>query len=488
MLDDPELSEEIATLEASLPVGVRVRQLPVRSFFLGILLSLTKGHQAFLTGVHEALCSLDDQARSRLGVITTKRGVSHLLTYRQIEYLAKLIATSLRNGVEDGLPQPALTRFLDRLVEASVPADYRQASRSVAVDWTDFQSFCHPPSKDGACADPEASWGHRSGGGPGEKSELFFGYFLTLFTMVKEESGPNVAELVRQMSLSSCRHDPVRVAATALEHRARSGVRLGDVLADSGYAHRVAEHFALPVRALGGDLVMDLHPHDRGPKGTLSGAILHNGNCFCPATPKTLFSLGPLARQATPTEIEEHDRRTAELSRYKLGQISSDDADGYFRVQCPALLNKCRCPLRPESMALGYERPEILAPPEHPALCCTQKTFTVPPTVNAKTRQKHDYPSKAHRLSYARRTAVERSNSRIKDPASIDINKGWCRLMGLVAPSLFIAMALMVRNNALVDSFEASEKRNAKHLALGLEPPTRRRRRVSLTELAGINS
>ena len=50
----------------------------------------------------------------------------------------------------------------------------------------------------------------------------------------------------------------------------------------------------------------------------------------------------------------------------------------------------------------------------------------MPPSVNVKTAQKHDYPSKAHRRSHARRTAVERSNSRVKDPASIDVAKGWC--------------------------------------------------------------
>jgi len=45
-----------------------------------------------------------------------------------------------------------------------------------------------------------------------------------------------------------------------------------------------------------------------------------------------------------------------------------------------------------------------------------------------------------------RRTGVERSNSRVKDPATIDIGKGWCRLMGLIGPTLFLAAALAIRN------------------------------------------
>ena len=100
--------------------------------------------------------------------------------------------------------------------------------------------------------------------------------------------------------------------------------------------------------------------------------------------------------------------QSAELARHKLGKITADDADGYHRVMCPAVMGKIRCPLRPASMTLDRDRPEILTPPEHPPACCAQQTITVPPEIAAKTRQKHDYPSAAHRKSYARRTGAER--------------------------------------------------------------------------------
>jgi hypothetical protein len=88
-------------------------------------------------------------------------------------------------------------------------------------------------------------------------------------------------------------------------------------------------------------------------------------------------------------------------------------------------------------MRLDRDRPEILTPPEHPQQCCTQQTITVPADVLAKTAQKHDYPSAAHRRSYARRTGAERGFSTAKDPASNDISRGWCRLMGLAPLMLF---------------------------------------------------
>jgi hypothetical protein len=110
----------------------------------------------------------------------------------------------------------------------------------------------------------------------------------------------------------------------------------------------------------------------------------------------------------------------------------------------------------------------------------------VPPSVNAKTAQKHDYPSKAHRRSYARRTAVERSNSRVKDPASIDVSRGWCRLMGLVPIALFLTCALVVRNLAISDAFCERALDEQERKAAGLAPRTRRRRRRSLQDLAGL--
>jgi hypothetical protein len=92
---------------------------------------------------------------------------------------------------------------------------------------------------------------------------------------------------------------------------------------------------------------------------------------YCPATPRELFELSPLARDASSDETARHDERCAELARYKLGRICVDDPDGYHRVACPALMRKVRCPLREASMMLDLTRPEVVSPPEHPATCWT---------------------------------------------------------------------------------------------------------------------
>jgi hypothetical protein len=150
---------------------------------------------------------------------------------------------------------------------------------------------------------------------------------------------------------------------------------------------------------------------------------------------------------------------------------------------CPAVMGKIRCPHRPESMKLSRDHPEILTPPENPPACCTQKTITVPPQVTAKTRQKHDYPSPAHRRSYARRTSAERTFATIKDPATNNIARGWCRLTGLAPLTLWIACLLTIRNQRILTAWDIGQASNDKRAAAGLPPKTRKRRRKTLASL-----
>jgi hypothetical protein len=472
-------------IEAMLPAGVRPRQLAVRTLLLGMLLAAADGRPAHLTRVHQALTALPEDQQRRLGVLADWKDGPHLLTYRQAEYTFGLVASALGKDEPDGLPSPALQAACDDLLEASVPGEFKGASTSLAVDWTDLPSFSRPPPRGTSdCADPEASWGHRKDNLLRTQDELFFGYYFSAAIMAREEGGPPVPELARRATASSCRHDPVRVLAPVLTAMPGQGTPLGDVLADSGYSHRDAAAWAIPLRAAGAQLVVDLHPHDRGPKGTHEGAIIANGSLYCPQAPRTLLQLGPLAPGATREQAADWERTTAEAARYKLGRLTSDDADGYHRAQCPAVTGKARCPLRPASMTLDRDRPEILTPPDDPQPCCTRQAITVPAGVAAKTRQKHDYPSAAWRRSYARRTAAERGFATAKDPAGNDITRGWCRLMGLAPLMLFTTTLLAVRNQRIIAAWDARQEDNARRAAQGLPPKTRKRRRKTLTMLA----
>jgi hypothetical protein len=331
-------------IEALLPAGVRRRQLAARTLLAGMMLALADGRPAHLTRVHRALTGLGESDQRRLGVLTGWKDGPHLLTYRQAEYTFGLVADALAKGKPDGLPSPDLAGICGGLLEASVPGGFKDASTSLAVDWTDLETFSRPPPRGtSGCAGPEASWGHSRNNLLRSENELFFGYYLSAAVMVPDEQGPAVPELSRRMTLSACRHDPVRAFAPVLT----DGIPPGDILADSGYSHRDAAAWALAVRRAGAALVQDLHPHDRGPKGTHEGAVIANGSLYCPCTPGPLLALGPLPPGAAREQAAGRERKTAGLARYKLGRLTSGDTDGCHRVQCPAAVGKVRCPLRP---------------------------------------------------------------------------------------------------------------------------------------------
>jgi hypothetical protein len=469
---------DVAAIEAAMPTGGRPRQLPVRTLVLGVLLAMADHRPAHLKRVHQALLTLGEHDQRRLGVIATTGRGEHPLTDRQVErtfgsMVAAMDATPVptfrgvgdiqraahlaarRADVDAHTCEGFLVSFSRLLVEASVPDGFKAASTSVAVDWTDHATWSRPADADGIAADADAAWGHRKPNTPGAHHEPFFGYYGQAVTMVPDEDGPPIPELIRRVALHPCNIDPPTALVATFADMAGHGVTIGDVLADSGYAHRLSQRWATPLRRLGARLVQDLHPHDRGRQGTHQGAICCNGNLYCPATPGSLLQISPLSPSATTDEQAAHDHRCAQLARYKLGRLTADDSDGYHRVGCPAAAGKLRCPLKPSSMTLGHQHPEILSPPQQTSSpCCAQDSITVAPSVNAKSRQKHDYPSPAHRRSYARRTGVERSFSTLKDPATTDVRRRWCRLLGRTKNLVMLTCAVVIRNLRIIASFQ----------------------------------
>ncbi|MHB8289940.1 MAG: hypothetical protein ACYDEY_12005, partial [Acidimicrobiales bacterium] len=236
ILCDEGLSKCIASIEMRLPIGVRPRQLSVRTLLLGILLALADDRPAHLRRVHRALVSLPESDKWRLGVLANWHGRPHLLTYRQVEYTFSLVDQALKKKSPDGEPSQKLCELVSSLAEASIPEIYKDASTSLAIDWTDVETFASPVAKgEVGGADPEASWGHRNSGGRGGKTELFFGYYGQLATMVSDEGGDEVPEVVRAMIVTTCSSDPVPAFVAVLQRLVSSGVSLGDILADSGY-------------------------------------------------------------------------------------------------------------------------------------------------------------------------------------------------------------------------------------------------------------
>lgn len=129
-----------ARIEVMLPAGMRPRQLSVRTLLAGMCLTQADGRPAHLTRVHQALTSLPEDDRWRLGVVTDWKGGPHLLTYRQVERTFALVAGVLAKDEPDGLPSAELQAACDDLLEASIPARHKDTSAALAVYWTDAET------------------------------------------------------------------------------------------------------------------------------------------------------------------------------------------------------------------------------------------------------------------------------------------------------------------------------------------------------------
>ena len=118
-------------IEALLPIGVRARQLSVRTLLAGMCLTQADGRPAHLTRVHQALTALGEDDQRRLGVIADWKHGPHRLTYRQTEHTFGLVAAALGKDAPGGLPSPALQAVCDDLLEASI----RRSSKTPAARW-----------------------------------------------------------------------------------------------------------------------------------------------------------------------------------------------------------------------------------------------------------------------------------------------------------------------------------------------------------------
>ena len=89
-------------VEALLPIGVRHRQLRVRTLLAGMMLTQADQRPAHLTRVRGALTALPPADQVRLGVTEDWKAGPHQLTYRQTERTFGLVTGALAKDRPDG--------------------------------------------------------------------------------------------------------------------------------------------------------------------------------------------------------------------------------------------------------------------------------------------------------------------------------------------------------------------------------------------------
>ena len=111
--------------------------------------------------------------------------------------------------------------------------------------------------------------------------------------------------------------------------------------------------------------------------------------------------------------------------------------------------------------------------------------------MNAKTAQKHDYPSAAHRDSYNRRSAAERTFATIKDPATNDHRPRLVPNHGPRHIALLTATVLIARN-LRIDDAHRPPSRDERRATNGSRQGRKRHRQtaddlISRHKPAGLN-
>ena len=248
----------------------------------------------------------DRPARSRPGPARRDRGLEDRPAPAHLPADRAHLRPGRRRAGQGRPRRPALADILaaicDDLLEASIPEEHKHASTALAVDWTDVETFSRPPPRGTSdCADPEASWGHRSGGGPGQDSELFFGYYPSAGTMMREEHGPPVPELARRMTVSLLPHDPARALVPVLTAHAREPAsRSATSWPTPATPTATPSAWAIPLRPAGAQLVQDLHPSDRGPQRHPPRRHHRQRQPLLPAPPRPLLGTRPAGPRRHP--------------------------------------------------------------------------------------------------------------------------------------------------------------------------------------------
>jgi hypothetical protein len=156
--------------------------------------------------VHDALTALPDDDQGRLGVTADWKSGPHQLTYRQAEHTSRIITRTPSKAGPDGAPTPDLQRLCDQLREASIPAQFKDASASLAADWADVEAR--------ARAVPAVA------------------------------AGTGADELARRITACSSACDPAAALVPVLEAMAADGIGVGDILADAGFSYRREDTWA----------------------------------------------------------------------------------------------------------------------------------------------------------------------------------------------------------------------------------------------------
>lgn len=508
-----ELDDALFTTEdGSRQTRGRPRALSIRTLLLGLALCAIDNRELHLVRARQILSSLSHTDCRILAIPAEEASRLGHLTDRQVSYLwcriisvvdpsphfskeAKKAHDAL--DTEPGEPKPvfeparldALQSMLDRLLEASlldIDLPDRQ-TKTYAVDWTYVESWARLRRATQPSPDPDASHIYITARSGNPKYNIY-GYKLHAVIRTRKPGQGRVPYLAERITLTPANVDPqTQVMGVVRDLVAEQ--RIDTLISDRGYTFSKAERWALPLKEMGVEPVLDLHPDQRSTQGSYDGALMIDGGFYCPAMPQSLHHIERLDQFAKKAEREKF---FADIERRQLYEFRNHGVPGPGkpqRMKCPAAAGVIRCPLKPASQNLPYTYPTAYPDPglqSDPPTCCAQTTISVPVEIQANTRQKLTWGTREWFDVYGRlRPSVESFFGLIKDPGKEHMSRGRIKMMGLAKTSVMVAFWAAAANLRLLDAFEREQARlaNAKTksaLSVFVSRTPRRRRALSL--------
>jgi hypothetical protein len=381
--------------------------------------------------------------------------------------------------------------FINRILRIShraVPPELWKLWRGgAAVDATPVETFAKGPKREPKSkkrkdrkiliwsADGQGGWYVREGDhgdvnwleDGSEPTKVMYGYEHTHVFMAastKDERGlfPKLllAMPAPHIPGESPGRNGFRGLELAIEAASEAGKAIHLVAANNAYVNADAEQFAIPLRNLGIDLVIDYNARQLGKRGSHDGALMVEGWWYCPAMPEDLINATE-DLHAGRIDWKTYQRRLADRAPFEFRQKAAPKADGSVRLMCPAagVAPTARCVHKRLSQSrrhLGKRRVDLnhlLA--KNPPKACRQQTITVPATARGRFEQPFRYGTEAWRLPYqTMRSTNEGGNGINKDAARQNLQSAQRRrIRGQAANALMTCFMLCAENLRLIGSW-----------------------------------
>lgn len=401
-----ERSPEVARLEKLLNSHPGVRsEVRLSTLLTGFLLTMFLQQSMLDCDVYATLRKLPKRWKKRLGI---HQSAGRVLSYHQLGHRRRRLVSLTRRLDRDrdlSLECGTLVRLFNEALLHT--ADGIPFNRVCAVDGKIEPAWESPDS----AVDPEtgeklteAKWGHKTPKRRGK--ELEFGWEAQVVSTADPGKPQLALAVVPHPNDTGLRPEVL----PAVESLAERGL-LDTVLLDGGYYYKDPDVFAARLERAGIGKLFNPRMHQRKGAGAVQGAVILDGDLYCPCIPEGLGTLVTI----TGSNRERLEPQYEAREPYRLVPHGSTPA-GTPRFRCPARAGKVRCSRVPESLKLAATKVTIntAAMDDLPMpSVCEQKAVTVPLPLLVKDQQQYPYGSQRFNRTYNLRNKVESFNSQL---------------------------------------------------------------------------